>query len=151
MSRHLLDPERPRAAVSESSASPPAAFPIVAARPGPLPQIPDQVLQFAEDALHRYLPGSPPGFLRQAIQQYQQGGQGTPAGQDPTPRLLTADEVRTVLGSISAMTLHRLMKGGALPVVRISGRRIGFDPEDVRAFIASRKTGTRRGRGRAGA
>jgi predicted DNA-binding transcriptional regulator AlpA len=109
------------------------------------------VLQFVEDSLHRYLPGSPPGFLRQAIQQYQQSGQGEPARPDPTPRLLTADEVRTVLGSISAMTLHRFMKGGALPVVRISGRRIGFDPEDVRAFVNSRKQKPRGGGRRASA
>ena len=148
MSRHLLDPGRPRAAVSEPPVSPPWAPPIEAARQELLLQIPEQVLQFLEDSLHRYLPGSPPGFLRQAIQQYQQGGHTEPARPDPTPRLLTADEVRTVLGNISAMTLHRLTKGGALAVVHISGRRIGFDPQDVRAFVDSRKSGPKRGKRR---
>jgi hypothetical protein len=106
------------------------------------------VLQSFEDALRHYLPGSPQGFLRQAIQQYQQGGHTEPARPDPTPRLLTADEVRTVLGNISAMTLHRLTKGGALAVVHISGRRIGFDPQDVRAFVDSRKSGPKRAKRR---
>lgn len=49
------------------------------------------------------------------------------------------------------MTLHRLVKSGALPVVRVSGRRIGFDPDDVRAFIAARKSRPTHGRRRAAA
>jgi len=109
------------------------------------------VLQSFEDALRHYLPGSPPGFLRQAIGLYHQRGDGPLFRPDPTPRLLTADEARAVLGNISPMTLHRLVKSGALQVVHISGRRIGFDPEDIRRFIASRKSGTKRCRKGVGA
>ena len=43
MSRHLLDPGRPRAAVSDPPVSPPWASPIGAARRELLPQVPEQV------------------------------------------------------------------------------------------------------------
>lgn len=116
-----------------------------------LPQIPEPVLQVVEDSLRRYLPDSPPGFLLDAIALYHQGDRTESVPVNALPGLLTAGEARRALGGISPMTLHRLMKSGALPVVRISGRRIGFDPDDIRAFIAARKAVPKRNRRRASA
>jgi excisionase family DNA binding protein len=54
------------------------------------------------------------------------------------PRLLGRAEVAAQLG-ISRQTLDRLVKAGALPVVRLDRRR-RFLPEDVEAFVQSRRT-----------
>jgi excisionase family DNA binding protein len=53
-------------------------------------------------------------------------------------RLLRRTEVADQLG-ISRRTLDRLVRGGALPVVRID-RMPRFLPEDVQALIQSRRT-----------
>jgi excisionase family DNA binding protein len=51
--------------------------------------------------------------------------------------LLSLAETREVLG-VSRMTLWRIVDRGDLPIVRIGDRPL-FDPEDVRAFIASNR------------
>ena len=54
------------------------------------------------------------------------------------PRLLGRAEVAAQLG-ISRQTLDRLVKAGALPVVRLDRRR-RFLPEDVETLVQSRRT-----------
>jgi excisionase family DNA binding protein len=54
-----------------------------------------------------------------------------------TPRLLGRSEVAERLG-ISRQTLDRLVRAGALPVVRLDRRR-RFLPEDVEALVQSRR------------
>jgi excisionase family DNA binding protein len=51
-----------------------------------------------------------------------------------TERLLSLREVRQLLG-VSKMTVHRLVAGGGLAVVRI-GTRTLVEPDDLRALIA---------------
>lgn len=53
--------------------------------------------------------------------------------------LLDVAAVADRLG-VSRRTVERMATDGAIPSVRISDRIIRFDPADVAAFIASRKT-----------
>jgi excisionase family DNA binding protein len=56
-----------------------------------------------------------------------------------TAALLTYPEAAARLG-VSPKTLRRIVEDGAIPTVRPTDHTVRFDPEDVDAFIASRKT-----------
>lgn len=58
---------------------------------------------------------------------------------DIDTRLLTARQAARVL-AISERTLWQLTNDGLIPVVRF-GRAVRYDPADLRAFVASRRTG----------
>jgi excisionase family DNA binding protein len=53
--------------------------------------------------------------------------------------LLTIEEARTRLG-VSRSTLWSWISGGRLPVVRLPGRVVRIDPEDLEAFVRAHKT-----------
>lgn len=53
--------------------------------------------------------------------------------------LLSYPEAAARLG-VSPKTLRRIVDEGAIPVVRPTEHTVRFDPADVDAFIASRKT-----------
>lgn len=82
----------------------------------------------------------PSGFLKQALKDYfTENSKRSKCPEFVQQRLLTAKEVRHILGDISAMTLHRIMRSGKLPWVKVTERRIGFDPNDVQDYINTRK------------
>lgn len=56
-----------------------------------------------------------------------------------TTALLSPAQVATRLG-LSTKAVRRLATAGKLPAVRLSERVIRFEPEDVEAFIASKRT-----------
>jgi excisionase family DNA binding protein len=56
-----------------------------------------------------------------------------------TTALLSPAQVATRLG-LSTKAVRRLANAGTLPAVRLSERVIRFEPEDVEAFIASKRT-----------
>lgn len=58
---------------------------------------------------------------------------------DTAPTLLTAEEVGHRLG-LSSKSVRRLATAGNLPSVRLGDRMLRFDPDDVEAFIAARKS-----------
>lgn len=60
-----------------------------------------------------------------------------PSPEIPLPErvLLRAREAAATLG-VSDRTLWSLAKAGQVPTVRI-GRRVGFRPEDLKAFVAA--------------
>ena len=62
--------------------------------------------------------------------------------------LLTAAEVAERLGFSAAWVLDRF-EAGELPGIRFGkkGARVRFDPEDVKAFLDTRRIGTRVGSG----
>ena len=61
-----------------------------------------------------------------------------PEGGLDAPRLLTPREAAEML-RVSERTLWTLANAGAVPVVRF-GRATRYDPDDIRALIASRKS-----------
>lgn len=56
-----------------------------------------------------------------------------------TQTLIGVAEVGKRLG-LPPRTVTRLARAGELPSVRLGERTLRFDPNDVEAFIASRKT-----------
>ena len=102
----------------------------------PIPMPPPELLTGIEFALSQYFPGHEPKFLERALKAYL--ADNTEVQPGPRP-LLSAKEAANHLG-LSAMSFHRLMNTGKIPVVRLGPRRIGIDPDDLAAFIESRKT-----------
>jgi excisionase family DNA binding protein len=55
------------------------------------------------------------------------------------PQLLTVEQVAEQL-SLNKQTVWALARNGQIPVVRISPRRLRFDPDDVQRWIDRRTT-----------
>ena len=58
-------------------------------------------------------------------------------GQPMSPRLWRVDEVAEFLG-LAVGTVYHLLSQKRLPCVRISGRCVRFDPEQIEEWVAQR-------------
>lgn len=63
---------------------------------------------------------------------------GLPKSTRPEPLSLRPREAALALG-ISVKTLERLTKAGQIAVVRISDRSIGYEVDELKAYLQSRR------------
>lgn len=63
-------------------------------------------------------------------------------GADDLQVLTRADVLKLI--RVSSATLHRAVKAGLIPVVRLSPGRIGFLRRDIRDFLNTRRAGSLR-------